>query len=41
MFIIVVVDPALQNRYQSTMDMHLRGGSSFSGSSRGEPLPRR
>jgi len=28
----VVVDPALQNRYQSTMDMHLRGGSSFSGS---------
>ena len=25
-----VVDPALQNRYQSTMDTHLRGGSSFS-----------
>src|SRR5467141_1088790 len=22
--------PALQNRYQSTMDTHLRGGSSFS-----------
>ncbi len=37
----VVVDPALQNRYQSTIDTHLRGGSCFSGNSRGEPLPRR
>jgi hypothetical protein len=27
----VVVDPALENRYQSTMDMHMRGGSCFSG----------
>lgn len=28
----VVVHPALENRYQSTMDMHLRGGSSLPGS---------
>jgi len=27
----VVVDPALENRYQSTMDTDLRGGSCFSG----------
>ena len=28
----VFVDPALQKPIQSTMDTHLRGGSSFSGS---------
>jgi hypothetical protein len=27
----VVVDPTLQNRYQSTIDTHLGGGSSSSG----------
>ena len=27
----VVIGPALENRYQSTMDTHLRGGSCFSG----------
>jgi len=28
----VVVDPALENRYQSTIDTQLRGGSPFPGS---------
>src|SRR5229473_8087322 len=41
MFIMVLVDPTLENRYQSTMDKHLRGGSCFCGKRRGEPLPRR
>src|SRR6266851_1789416 len=31
----VVVAPALVNRYQSTMDTHLRGGSSFCGNDAG------
>jgi hypothetical protein len=37
----VVVDPSLENQYQSTMDMHLRGAHPSLGLDVGEPPPRR
>jgi hypothetical protein len=40
MMAMLFVAHSPDNRYQSTMDMHLRQSSSFSASERNEPLPR-